>query len=158
MARISNAVNWEKGGNRTHYCGISSTPPGDIALVFPIGFLDWGMTHVPHAKLCGRIERKKQIHFIGFQPLSMYLQLKQVNCIFSFLVNLLGWHWLTKFCRFQAHDSITHHLYTVLYVHHPKSSPHPSLFIPPHTLLPFPSCYNHFCKCDAFSLLQFADP
>ena len=42
--------------------------------------------------------------------------------IFSFLLNLLGWHWLMKLYRFQGYSSIIHHLYTVLCVHHPKSS------------------------------------
>ena len=31
---------------------------------------------------------------------------------FSFFLNLLGWHWLTKLYRFQVHHSTTHHLYT----------------------------------------------
>ena len=33
---------------------------------------------------------------------------------FSFLLNLLGWHWFRKLYRFQEHSFITHHLYTVL--------------------------------------------
>ena len=46
-------------------------------------------------------------------------------------MNLLGWHWLTELYRFQVHNSTTHHLYTVLCVHHPTSSLPPSPFIPP---------------------------
>ena len=38
-----------------------------------------------------------------------------------FLLNLLGWHWLTKLYRFQVYSSIMHHLHIVLCVHHPKS-------------------------------------
>ena len=30
---------------------------------------------------------------------------------FSFLLNLLGWHWLIKWYRFQVYTSIIHHLY-----------------------------------------------
>ena len=43
---------------------------------------------------------------------------------------LLGWHWLIKLYRFQVYNSITHHLYIVLCIHHPKSSLLPSPFIP----------------------------
>ena len=49
------------------------------------------------------------------------------------LLNLLGGHWLIKLDRIQVYGAIIHHLYTVLYVHHPKSSLLPSPFIP----LPF---------------------
>ena len=55
---------------------------------------------------------------------------------FTFLLNLLGWHWLIKLHGFQVYNSITHHLYIVLCVYHPKSSLLPSPFIPP---LPFPT-------------------
>ena len=51
--------------------------------------------------------------------------------IFSHFINCLGWHWLTQLYRSQVHNSTTHHLYAVLCVHHPKSSLHPSPFIPP---------------------------
>ena len=47
--------------------------------------------------------------------------------VFFFLLNLLGWHWLKKYI--QVHSSTAHHLYTVLCVHHPKSSICPSPFI-----------------------------
>ena len=53
------------------------------------------------------------------------------------LLNSLGWHWLTKLCRFQVHNSTAHHLYPVLCVHHPNSSLLLSLFIPPKCLIDF---------------------
>lgn len=37
---------------------------------------------------------------------------------------------LIQFCRFEVPNSITHHPYVVLHVHHPKSSLRPSLVIP----------------------------
>ena len=71
------------------------------------------------------------------------------SAIFFSVLNLLEWHWLTKLYRFQAHNSTTHHLYTVLCVHHPKSvsvhyhvSPYTVLYLPLHTPGPsaiFPS-------------------
>ena len=45
---------------------------------------------------------------------SWLLFLPLVINIFSFLLNLLGWHWLIKLYRFQVNSSITHHLYIVL--------------------------------------------
>ena len=50
----------------------------------------------------------------------------------SLSLNLLGWYWLIKFCRFPAYNSITHHLYIVWCVHHPKASLLPSPFVPPY--------------------------
>ena len=47
-----------------------------------------------------------------------------------FLLNFFGWHRLTKWYRFQVHNSTTHHLHTVLCVHHP-SSLLPSPLTPP---------------------------
>ena len=46
-----------------------------------------------------------------------------------FLLNSLGWPWLTKLYRFQVPNSTTHRLYTVLCVH-PKSSLLPTPCIP----------------------------
>ena len=40
----------------------------------------------------------------------------------TFYMNLLGWHRLIKLYRFQVYGFITHHLYIVLCVHHPKAS------------------------------------
>ena len=45
----------------------------------------------------------------------------------TFLLNLLEWHWLIKLYKFQVYNSIVHHLYIALCVHHTKSSPLPSL-------------------------------
>ena len=45
----------------------------------------------------------------------------------NFLLNLLGWHWLIKLCRFQTYTSIIHPLDIVLCAHHPKS---PSITVP----------------------------
>ena len=39
------------------------------------------------------------------------------------LLNLLGWHWLMKWCRFQGYNSIVHHLYIALCVYHPGKCP-----------------------------------
>ena len=44
----------------------------------------------------------------------------------SFLLNSLGWQWLTKLYTFRMHNSTPHHLYTILYVHHLK---YPSITI-----------------------------
>ena len=49
--------------------------------------------------------------------------------LFFFLLNWLGWDWLTKLYGFQVYNSIINHLYTILCVHHPKLSLHPSPFI-----------------------------
>ena len=49
---------------------------------------------------------------------------------FLLFLNLLGWHWLTKLYMFPVHNSSAHHLCSLLCVHHPKSSLHPSQFIP----------------------------
>ena len=57
-------------------------------------------------------------------------------------LNLLEWHWLIKLYRFQVYNSITHHLYVVLCIHHPQSSLLPSLFIPP-SPTPFSPSDNH---------------
>ena len=65
---------------------------------------------------------------------------------FFFLFNLLGCYWLTKLFKFQVHNSITHYLYTVLYIRQPKSSLCPSPFIllyPPPPLCTLPPRSNH---------------
>ena len=56
----------------------------------------------------------------------------------SFLLDLLGWHWLIKIYRFWVHSSIIHHLYIIFCVHCPKSSLLPSPFIPPLPSFPSP--------------------
>ena len=50
---------------------------------------------------------------------------------FTFLLNLLRWHWLNNLYRFQVHNATSHHLYPLLCVHHPKSNLCASPFIPP---------------------------
>ena len=55
----------------------------------------------------------------------------------NILWNLLGLHWLIQLYRFQVHNSLIHHLYIVLCVHHPKVSLLPLAFIPP---LPYSTC------------------
>ena len=47
------------------------------------------------------------------------------------LLNLLGWHWLIKLHRSQAYNSIIHHLYIILCIHHPEARLFLSPFIPP---------------------------
>ena len=80
-----------------------------------------------------------EAHKIRLCPIGQFL-IPEILCtslgtILSFLLNLLGWHQLTKLYRFQVHNSSTHHLYTGLCVHHPK---HPSPFISPYP--PPPPC------------------
>ena len=62
-------------------------------------------------------------------------------------IELMGWHWLIKLYRFQVYDSVTHHLYIVLCVHHPKPSLLPTPFILLYPLLhlptPLPSGNHH---------------
>ena len=58
------------------------------------------------------------------------------------------------------YSSIIHHLYIVLYVHHPKSSLLPSPFIPPFTLFylpppPFPLVINHHTVVYVYELFFF---
>ena len=66
-----------------------------------------------------------------------YVSVLFVNFVFiPFLLNLLGWLWLTKLYRLQVHNSRTHHPYIVFCVHHAKSSLHLSPFIPSYTLPP----------------------
>ena len=48
-----------------------------------------------------------------------------------FLFNLLVWHWLIKLHRFQMYNSLIHHLYILLRVHHSKPGFLLLPFIPP---------------------------
>ena len=71
---------------------------------------------------------------------------------FSLLLDLLGWHWLIKLYRFWVYSAITHHLYIVLCVCHPKSTlPSPSIAPLPSstspTPHPFPSSDHHTVVC-----------
>lgn len=54
------------------------------------------------------------------------------NSFPPFYWNSLGWPWLTKLYRFRVHNSTTQPLYSVLCVHHPKSSLHLSPSVSPH--------------------------
>ena len=56
----------------------------------------------------------------------------------SLCVKCLEWHWLIRLYRFQVQNFITHHLYVVLCVHHPRSSLLPSPFILLYPLPPPP--------------------
>ena len=67
--------------------------------------------------------------------------------LFYFLLNLLGWHWLIKLCRFKVYNSIMHHLCIVLCVHHFKSSVFPSPFISLYPHLPCPPLFHHIVLC-----------
>ena len=83
-----------------------------------------------------------------------------------FLLNLLGVTLVTKSHRFQVHESTAHHLYTVLCVHHPKSSLHPSPFSPLHPHLSSSTPHSLaiptlFCVHEVFlffSVLAFPQP
>ena len=74
-------------------------------------------------------------YLIYFWVFSSSLERFLGTLFFSFLLNLLGWHRLAKLYRFQMHSSTTHHVYTVLCVHRPKSrllrSPSPSVTVCP---------------------------
>ena len=67
-------------------------------------------------------------HFTDSTDIYVYI-LSFYFLICVFLLNLLGCHWLIKLYRFQVYDSIIHHLYIVLCVHHPKLNFLPSPFI-----------------------------
>ena len=79
----------------------------------------------------------------------------------SFLLSLLGWHWLTILYRLQGYSSIIQHLHIVLCVHHPKSSLPPSPFIRtlPSSTAPTPFLSsNHHAVDPALSLLVLRNP
>ena len=83
---------------------------------------------------------------------------KSDTVFFSFLLDVLGWHWLPQLQRFQVHDSTSHHLHIVLCVHHPSqvSAHHHS---PPCTLLHLLPGRHHtvVCVCEGFlSLFSFS--
>ena len=61
---------------------------------------------------------------------------------------------LTKYYRFQVHNSITHHLYTVSCVLHPKSNLCSSPFIPQYSPLP-PLTSNHHIVVQAYEFFSF---
>ena len=45
-------------------------------------------------------------------------------------MNLLGWHLLIELYRFQGYNSIIQHLVIVLCIHHCKSSPSITVYVP----------------------------
>ena len=60
----------------------------------------------------------------------IYLFLSLIN--FSFLTEFIGMTLVNTSFRFRVNGSVRHRLYTVLCVHHPKSSLLPSPFVPQH--------------------------
>ena len=90
-------------------------------------------------------------------------------CVFNYQGEwtCFSFYWITgvtlvnKIYMFQVHNSTTYHLYTVLCVHHPKSSLHPSPFTPPYPPLPPsapPTTGSHHtvvCVHELFSLFFF---
>ena len=112
------------------------------------------------AKVFGQTETKKIL------DTSVLFNLSKVK-FGVFLLNLLGWHWLIKLCRFQAYSCIIHHLYIVLCIHHSKTSPLPSPFVSnlhysPSPNFPFPLVITillcgsiHCCFSGALSLQLF---
>ena len=75
-----------------------------------------------------------------------------------FFIEFIGLTLINKFYRIQKHDSITHHLHTVLCVHCPQSSLCPSPFIPPlpsSTTSQPSSPSNHCCLCPWVFLFCF---
>ena len=74
--------------------------------------------------------------------------------VFFFLVlNLMGWHWLTKSYRFQGHSSTAHLLYTVLCVRCPKSDlSSPVNPIPSSTSSHAPLPNNHYTMVHAINI------
>ena len=70
-----------------------------------------------------------------------HFSVKTFFSVISFLLNLLGWHYLIKLYKFQVYTSIIH-LCIVLCVHRPKSSLLPS----PYPLLPTPTRLHYLLK------------
>ena len=57
---------------------------------------------------------------------------------FLFCIEFIGWHWLIQLCRFQVHNSVTHHLYVVVCVHQPSQVSFCHHLSPLYPLLPPP--------------------
>ena len=79
---------------------------------------------------------------------------------FSLFIEFIGVTLSAKLYRCQVHNSTTHHLYTVLCVHHLQSSFFPSLFIPlyppPLASTPIPPGYHYtVVPVYEFSLIFF---
>ena len=91
------------------------------------------------------------------EPSASWILISLLYPVVSFLSNILGWHWLTKLYQFQVHDSRTHHLYTVLYVHRLKTRLsvyyHLSrLYLPPSPSNPLPAWQSPPYFHDIFSI------
>ena len=105
-------------------CALLSTTHAQLgySLKFSSSCSEWAETK-PKVETAKRQRiREGQGFFAGLTNFLFYF------IYFSFLLTFLEWQWITRLYRFQTHFSTTHHLYPVLYVHHPKSSVSP--FIP----------------------------
>ena len=60
------------------------------------------------------------LFYLSFQILFLFLFTCPLFLFFSFLWNLLGWHWLIGSYRFQVYISMTHYLHIALCAHHPN--------------------------------------
>ena len=90
----------------------------------------------------GNVMEKKESEDVDSNPSYVPNYLCDFFFIFYlFVFNLLGWHQLIKFCRFQVYTSTIHHLYIVLCVYHSKSS----FFLSPFT--PFPFTFFYLPPC-----------
>ena len=81
----------------------------------------------------------EQVEFFQIKYIFFYVNVPMKfshTSFFSFLLNLFGWYWLTKWYRLQVHNSTTHHLCTGLCVHHPNLVPFHPLSSPLHPPLP----------------------
>ena len=108
-------------------------------------------------KLCHTLPKKRPCMTLR----ASRLQTLPWSWVLSLKLNLLWWHRLIKLYRFEVDNSIVHHLYIVLCVHHPKSSHLSSPFthplpssMPP---FPLPSGNHHtvFCVYQYYFVLNF---
>ena len=95
---------------------------------------------------------------------SFFSKDESLKCFFlKILLNLLGWCWLIKLHRLRVYNSIIHHVYIVLYVHHPKSNLLPSSLIPHLSSSAFPTSLSlqqspYCCLCLWFYLCLILSP
>ena len=73
--------------------------------------------------------------YMGMRGIINHLCKISMLYYYFFFVEFIQANWLIKSHRFQARNSIIHHLYIVLCVRHPKSSLLPSPFTLTHSLL-----------------------
>ena len=92
----------------------------------------------------------------NLQPSKLNISIKKVTwgflfvCFYIFSLNLLGWHWLIRFYRFQVYISMIHDLYIALCLHlKPNHPPSPWIRPPlPFTApRPLPSGNHHTVVC-----------